>query len=285
MKLNNTNTIMRRVLTAMITALAVVMVIAPLNMPDVYAASGPNVTDHTQAQIRSYIESSGADFSDPTEYKTTPVNPTVRGELADSSKQSALKILNNIRYIAGLNPVSLNASQGELAQAAAFADLAVGKLTHTPDTLTDSSGNVIGTVPKPDGMSDEDWDLGNQGARQTNIAWNSGSINRAVFRWTGDESASNIAMVGHRRWMLNPKMGTTGFGAAGTYYLGSSVGGNYIFRVAVTEGGGAKPPRADWEGVPDPVISDIAASCYVDPVNKAFRQHRHRSIRSISIDS
>ena len=47
---------------------------------------------------------------------------------------------------------------------------------------------------------------------------------------------------------------------AGTYYLGSAVGNNYIFKVEVTEtpGGVVKPPRADWSTVATPVITAVA---------------------------
>ena len=46
---------------------------------------------------------------------------------------------------------------------------------------------------------------------------------------------------------------------AGTYFLGSSVGNNYIFKVEVTEtpGGVVMPPRADWFAVPAPEITMI----------------------------
>ena len=181
-----------------------------------YAASGTNVNNHTPSQIRQYINDSGVSFSAPTEFSVPPVKPTVRGALSTSSKQSALKVLNNIRYIAGLNPVGLDEIQGDLAQAAAFADLCVGDLTHTPDTDYSSGTGV--PVPKPDGMSDTDWTDGNKGGRKTNLASGSGTMNRAVYHWTFDSDSDNIDIVGHRRWVLNPKMGTTGFGAAGGYY-------------------------------------------------------------------
>ena len=204
----------RRLFVALLAAAVVLAV--PVNMPDVYASSGPNVTSHTQDQIRAYINNSGVSFNDPTEYKTEPVKPTVRGELTDNCKNKALKMLNNIRYIAGLDAVSLNSSQGSLAQAAAFADFVLNTLTHTPDTTYDANNNPV-AVPKPDGMSDADWADGNTGGRRTNIAWNYGTMNRSVYGWTHDEDASNISVVGHRRWVLNPKMGTTGFGSAGAY--------------------------------------------------------------------
>ena len=44
---------------------------------------------------------------------------------------------------------------------------------------------------------------------------------------------------------------------AGTYYLGSSIGNNYIFKVVVTEeaGGTVKPERKNWSEVANPVIT------------------------------
>ncbi len=47
---------------------------------------------------------------------------------------------------------------------------------------------------------------------------------------------------------------------AGTYYLGSIINNNYIFKVQVTEtsGGSVKPPRAEWSTVPVPVINTVA---------------------------
>ena len=47
--------------------------------------------------------------------------------------------------------------------------------------------------------------------------------------------------------------------SAGTYYLGSKIGNNYIFRVIVTESGGSvKPPRAEWASVTAPAITSVA---------------------------
>ncbi len=43
--------------------------------------------------------------------------------------------------------------------------------------------------------------------------------------------------------------------AAGTYYIGFPVGGNYIFKISVTDGGGAEVVRGDWAEVAAPVIA------------------------------
>ena len=47
---------------------------------------------------------------------------------------------------------------------------------------------------------------------------------------------------------------------AGTYYLGGSTGNNYLFKVQVTEVGGPKEPRADWDKVAAPVITSAKAN-------------------------
>ncbi|MGN0425307.1 MAG: pectinesterase family protein [Acetatifactor sp.] len=57
-----------------------------------------------------------------------------------------------------------------------------------------------------------------------------------------------------------PCISTLELTEAGTYYLGSKVNNNYIFKVEVTEDGGSsvKPDRADWSKVAAPVITNVA---------------------------
>ena len=169
-------------------------------------ADGPNVTNHTKGEIISRLSSNGASLSEDHSFATTPAKPNTPGELSNASKQSALRMLNNIRYIAGLPDVTLDAAYGEKAQAAAFVDWCIDELTHHP--------NTDGT--KPDGMSDSLWALGESGASSSNIAWGQQNLNAAVLDWMEDADAYNIPMVGHRRWALNPKMGKVGFGASVT---------------------------------------------------------------------
>ena len=185
-----------------------IILIPCISGQEVFAAEGPNVTNHTQAEIIQHLDSSGVSFGDPVTYSTTPVKNTVRGSLSTQSRNDALAMLNNIRFIAGLAPVTLDDDYGELAQAAAFVDASIGKLTHYPKDYT----------TKPDAMSDEDWDLGAQGAGSANIARGYATLNSAVLGWTFDEDSGNISRIGHRRWCLNPGMGKTGFGAAFYFY-------------------------------------------------------------------
>ena len=174
---------------------------------DIAASSGLGVAIHTPAQIKTYIENSGSLLTDEVQYKTaysdkTPYDP---GSLTDETLNSALTTLNIVRYIAGLNyNVTLDSSYNEQSQAAALINQINGILSHSPT--------------RPDGMSDSLYSLANTGCRHTNLAVGSANLNTCIVNsWMNDSSASNISHVGHRSWCLNPKMGKTGFGAAGDY--------------------------------------------------------------------
>ena len=174
---------------------------------DIAASSGLGVAIHTPAQIKTYIKNSGSLLTDEVQYKTaysdkTPYDP---GSLTDETLNSALTTLNIVRYIAGLNyNVTLDSSYNEQSQAAALINQINGILSHSPT--------------RPDGMSDSLYSLANTGCRHTNLAVGSANLNTCIVNsWMNDSSASNISHVGHRSWCLNPKMGKTGFGAAGDY--------------------------------------------------------------------
>ena len=201
-----------------VLALTLMMIWAYSAVTMPVSADSLGVTTHTKTEIINYLKSNGVSISDPSEFSVEPVKNSVKGELTTATKNSALKMLNNVRYIAGLNTVSLDSTMGGKAQAAAFADFVINSLTHYPGT-TDGKPNGP-ERPKPDGMSDTDWEDGKEGARKSNLAWRSGnaSLNYAIIaQWMGDSNASNVARVGHRRWCLNPAMAKTGFGMAGTY--------------------------------------------------------------------
>lgn len=174
---------------------------------DIAASSGLGVAIHTPAQIKTYIKNSGSLLTDVVQYKTaysdkTPYDP---GSLTDETLNSALATLNIVRYIAGLNyNVTLDSSYNEQSQAAALINQINGILSHSPT--------------RPDGMSDSLYSLANTGCGHTNLAMGSANLNTCIVNsWMNDSSASNISHVGHRSWCLNPKMGKTGFGAAGDY--------------------------------------------------------------------
>ena len=138
--------------------------------------------------------------------------PYYAGYLSEAELVNALNVIKTIRYIAGISDeIYLSDSYNSLAQAASVVNYANGKLSHTPDS--------------PAGM---DYDIsaeGIKGAKNSNIAWTSWENNTLewtiIHGWMDDSDKGNLPVLGHRRWILNPSLGMTGFGAVsgekGTY--------------------------------------------------------------------
>ena len=132
-------------------------------------------------------------------------SPYHAGHLTDDSLQNALNLLNFIRYVAGIPAdVTLSEEYVELTQAGALLNCVNNKLSHEPT--------------KPDGFPDDLYEKGKKGCGSSNIAWNYGNMAQSLLNgWMYDGDSSNISKMGHRRWVLNPSMTQTGFGAVGAY--------------------------------------------------------------------
>ncbi len=160
------------------------------------------VVYRTQDEIRDFLKESGAPTSATATYAEEPVvtAPYSLGVLSEDTLQSAVAMLNQVRYIAGLPAeVKLNDGYNVLAQAASLVDYANGELSHTPS--------------RPADMEEDLYNIGYMGAGQSNLARGSGDLNSTIIHaWMADFDKSNADRVGHRRWILNPYMGETGFG-------------------------------------------------------------------------
>lgn len=167
-------------------------------------AKGMKVEYHTQQEIRNYLEKNKINVDAQTSYNKTPSlkKPYNEGSLSSKSLKSALATLNAVRYVAGLDAnVKLDDEYNKQAQTGALLNAINGKLSHWPE--------------QPKGMSESMYWRGRYGASCSNLAWTSwksGLGYSIVNLWMNDGDASNIAMVGHRRWILNPPMEKTGFG-------------------------------------------------------------------------
>lgn len=187
---------------------------------DSQQAVGLGVAYHTQQEILDRMKKDGLNTSDTFSqpdgmtYGETPVTtaPYAAGSLSQDTLNKALAMLNQIRYIAGLQDnVTLSDEYNGLTQAAALVNYVNKDLSHEP--------------AQPADMAKELYDLGYRGASKSNIAsasWQNRSLNGTILHaWMADWDDYNIARVGHRRWVLNPQMGATGFGAVsgenGTY--------------------------------------------------------------------
>lgn len=140
-------------------------------------------------------------------YSVTPSvkDPYKAGYLKDECLENALNLLNFIRYVAGLPAdVTLNEDYTEKTQAGALLNRVNGKLDHFPT--------------KPEGFPADLYETGKEGCGKSNIAAGYGNLAKSLLNgWMYDGDASNISTMGHRRWVLNPAMTQTGFGAVGSY--------------------------------------------------------------------
>lgn len=198
-----------------IIAVSLTIIVSGLNVPvlkpstivvkaetDAAQAIGINVAYHTEDEIRDYLKSSGATPDNPVVYKEKPciTAPYKAGSLTDETLNSAIKMLNQVRYIAGISyNVSLNDEAIAKTQAASLVNSVNDTLSHTPE--------------KPSDMEDSLYQLGAKGAGSSNLGAGYSTINSSIVNgYMEDGDSSNIDRVGHRRWVLNPKMSVTGFG-------------------------------------------------------------------------
>ena len=173
----------------------------------------------SKREIQSKYFELGMDDTPSTVYKSeySVSAPYSAGDLSSETLQQALNTVNFIRFVAGLDPVSLNDTYNSLAQHASLVSAANGYLDHFPS--------------QPSGMSEDMYSLGKQGAGSSNLGYGYSSIPDSIIRgYMEDTDTSNIDRVGHRRWILNPPMQEIGFGKVGiftaTYVFDNTFGGN-----------------------------------------------------------
>ena len=196
------NKIISLSIAAVITLSVAFSVSAPINAQ----GTGMNVAYRTQDEIINYLSAHNVSATGAVTYAVAPKTtaPYTLGQISASTEQQAVNLLNAIRYIAGLNDnVSIDPEYRTRAQGAALINSINRSLSHSPS--------------QPAGMDSTMYQNCRIGAGSCNLAMGSNSINSSIARmWLSDSDSSNISRLGHRRWMLNPTMGRTGFGAAGT---------------------------------------------------------------------
>lgn len=160
-----------------------------------------NVANPSMEEIARYFRENNILHSYEVSYKDEPSAyvPYSLGEVSEQTLNDALRLLNAIRYVAGIEAdVILDDGYNLAAQGAVLVNAAnKGGLSHYPK--------------KPSDMPDKLYKLGKFGASECNLAegyYNLGDIDA----WMNDDDTSNIDRVGHRRWVLNPPMCKVGFG-------------------------------------------------------------------------
>ncbi len=130
--------------------------------------------------------------------------PYEAGEIAVEALSQALETANFIRSLAGLDELQLDEALCEKAQKGAVLLAANEALSHQPGC--------------PEDMAEDFYMEGADAAASSNLAmfnWQAEDLLiEAVLSFARDDGESNLALVGHRRWLLYPGMGKTGFGLA-----------------------------------------------------------------------
>ncbi len=198
----------KKVMSILMSAL-LVFCLTPANIAPADAAetssgssTGLSVAYRTQAQVSKALEAVwNLDYA--AEYSEEPQTsaPYNAGKLADKTQENALAFLNAIRYVAGLDSnVQMKDEYCTYAQACALLNNVNGKLDHYPT--------------KPDGMDDTLFNTGYVGASKGNLVMGTKNFRRMLILLVDDQGVSTL---GHRRWILFPKMQYTGFGMVGNY--------------------------------------------------------------------
>ncbi len=163
-----------------------------------------NVAYRSQREISNYFKSTGGiTYTTPT-YTVEPSLkiPYEPGRLSKDVLKRALATVNQVRYVAGLDPVTLDSSYVEQCQAGALTMAVNGELSHNPK--------------RPLGMNRRMFDK--QANGKSNISRGFKTLEQAILEgFMADSDKSNIDRLGHRRWVLNPSMGKTGFGYVNSF--------------------------------------------------------------------
>ncbi len=184
---------------------------------DTYSNRTVQVTDfgieiHTQDEIRAFVNSHPINMNAGPQYGSSPSSsaPYNAGTVSSATLNDGLNAVNQVRYIAGLpHNVTIWEEYNRYAQSAALVNAANKVLSHFPT--------------QPAGMDSELYSEGQFGARQSNLAMGFRSLSNSIISgYMYDGDTGNRAMLGHRRWVLNPVLGETGFGivpdSSGAYY-------------------------------------------------------------------
>lgn len=142
-----------------------------------------------------------------TPYAAAPsvVAPYAPGELTNGYRADGVNMINFGRYLAGLPyDVTLNGTRNTNGQYGAVLLRAIGYLDHTPD--------------KPADMDATFYSIGYSATSSSNIGGGYTTSHAFQKGCLDDASASNLATVGHRRWLLNPRMLYSGIGYADGYH-------------------------------------------------------------------
>ncbi len=184
-------------------------------------ASGLTVASPTIEEIRSYwknyqtkandtFEVFGLNLIDQesdeifSEWTNLDLNNMTLGALSQVAQEDALHIANTARFASGIkNELVIGQNQAQAAQAASLVNRLNNEISHNPEQVSGLDSNI--------------YQLGFQGAANSNLASNYGLLDSVLGYLRDDLGERNQAEVGHRRWILNPAETEVGFGLTDEY--------------------------------------------------------------------
>ncbi|MBR5371372.1 MAG: hypothetical protein IK130_04075 [Oscillospiraceae bacterium] len=169
------------------------------------SAAGYTLAVRTPDEIRAFYAANPWTYDAPV-FETEPVltAPYAAGKLSAETLESAVNYLNLCRYAAGLPAdVTISESACEKIQAGALVDCVNDTLSHTPAQPADMDASLF--------------QLGYDGTSSSNLWKGAHDLPQSIAVYLCDMGESNMRIMGHRRWVLNPAMQQTGFGYAGGY--------------------------------------------------------------------
>ncbi|CAM3131379.1 S-layer-like y domain-containing protein [Filibacter tadaridae] len=140
-------------------------------------------------------------YTGPILKEKSSVKPPYKlGKASNEALVDALNMTNFVRFLAHLpSGITLNVSYNEQAQAASLVNAANQSMTHYP--------------LQPTGMDDRLYNSGYAGASSSNIGFGYTDIIESIQQgYMPDSSDSNRESLGHRRWILSPRLQEVGFG-------------------------------------------------------------------------
>lgn len=184
-------------------------------------ASGLTVASPTIEEIKSYWKNYQTKANDTvevfglnlinqesdeifSEWTNLDLNNMTLGALSQVAQEDALHIANTARFASGIkNELVIGQNQAQAAQAASLVNRLNDEISHNPEQVSGLDSNI--------------YQLGIQGAANSNLASNYGLLDSVLGYIRDDLGERNQAEVGHRRWVLNPAETEVGFGLTDEY--------------------------------------------------------------------
>ena len=181
---------------------------------------------HTRDEVRAANRLlGGAPAASPYEEMPSTSAPYACGSLKDAALDDAIAYFNFLRWLAYLDgTVALDPSLNEICQHGAVLLAALDRVDHNPDPPGDMDAEFYRIASYATGASS-----------LAGLNWMKSDILRTGLNYFArDDGEKNLPVLGHRRWLLNPEMGVTGFGLAN-----SQTGMTYVVMFAHDRSGEA----------------------------------------------